>query len=356
MAFGNPSSFHREGQEQRRILDEAREQVACALNARERDIIFTSGASEANRLFVDSLRETFNDCGRVIRLAVSPYEHPSLLKPLLKMAEEKWCEVFIFPLDQKGALNLDAAVINASDVVIVAMAHNETGILPDIEFIAHHLRPDALFMSDVAQSLSRQAPPHQRIDIMSASAQKIGGYAGAGALMIRGQGRSLKPPWVGGGQEKGYRPGTEPLLLIAGFGEAASQIDDLREQYQRSKEIRDAFEATLKQHFDVAIIGEDLARLPNTSAVTFIGQNPDALRIQCDLAGLSVGFGSACSGLAPEGSFALNRMGLSIDEQKCTVRFSFAHDCSLLDLMETVERLKVIKNTSFKKENFPKGL
>lgn len=338
--FGNPSSFHREGQEQRRILDDAREYVANALQAGEREIIFTSGASEANRLFIDALKETYRAFGRVIKISVSPYEHPSLLKPLLKMADEKWCEVSVFSLDEAGALVLDKDIIASSDIVMLTTAHNETGILSDIEYVANQLRPDAVLMSDVAQSLARISHPHARIDVLTASAQKIGAYAGAGALVLRRAARGLKPPWIGGGQEKGFRPGTEPLLLIAGFGEAARHINELRDHYKKIATLRDAFEVELKQCFKVRIIGERLPRLPNTSAVTFLEKNPDALRIQCDLAGLSVGFGSACSGLAPEGSFALNRMGLSIDEQKCTVRFSFSHEFSMGEMIETIERLK----------------
>lgn len=340
--MGNPSSFHEEGQRLRAVLDEAREQVARALGAKEREIIFTSGASEANRLFVDALGLKFSKFSRAVKILMSPFEHPSLLKPMFKLAEEDWCELDIIPVDAWGKLLINQSELAAYDVVICCQAHNETGLLPDLALIAEHIAPECLLMSDVSQSLARLEMPLLRVDVMTSSAQKVGGFAGAGALVLRGHGRGLLPPWVGGGQERGFRPGTEPTLLIAAFGAAAQQVPSLRGAHRELQTVRDFFESQVKALFAVRVVGENLPRLPNTSAIIFLNQDPDALRIACDLVGLSVGFGSACSGLAPTRSFSLVKMGLTLEEEKCCVRFSFPPDFKPARIDAVLEKLQSV--------------
>ncbi|HXW60384.1 MAG TPA: aminotransferase class V-fold PLP-dependent enzyme, partial [Myxococcota bacterium] len=145
--------------------------------------------------------------------------------------------------------------------------------------------------------------------------------------------------WPGGSQEGGFRPGTEATLLILAMGAAASLAEKMRASYAQVAAVRDHFEKTINAACDARIIGQNLHRLPNTSAITFNISDPDALRIACDMAGLSVGFGSACSGLAPEGSFALSSMGLSLAAQKSTVRFSFTADATQNQADEAARRM-----------------
>jgi cysteine desulfurase len=334
---GNPSSFHEQGRALRAIIDDARDFVAKSLNARPRELIFTSGASEANRLFVDALILKAQREQKTLKVAITPFEHPSLLKPILAAADEAFFEVAIFELNSSGQLifNEDLALC---DVLICCQAHNESGVMPNIDDLLKHISSKTLVMSDVSQGLARLEPLSSRVDVMTCSAQKMGGYAGSGALVMRGQAANLPAPWPGGGQERGFRPGTESALLIAAFGEAARVIDETRRLNQELAPLRNHFEHLLNS-LACRIIGNELPRLPNTSAVSFQGQNPDALRIACDLAGLSVGFGAACSGLAPEGSFALKRMGLNLEEEKTTVRFSLAPGTTFEDIEETYRRL-----------------
>src|SRR6266536_237592 len=156
--YGNPSSFHSHGREMRTFLDEARLNIALALGVDQKEVIFTSGASEANRLFVDSLK--LWSLGKKIKVVMSPLEHPSLLKPMLALKDNFYLDI----------LNL-----------------GNNGKIKDI--------------SQVLEA-----------DIMSISAQKMGGFARAGALILRNQASFLPAPWVGGSQEKGFRPGTEGAL------------------------------------------------------------------------------------------------------------------------------------------------
>ena len=336
---GNPSSFHKDGRIMRAIIDEARELVARGLNAKAKQVIFTSGASEANRLFVDALIEQGRLLAKKPSVLTSFFEHPSLLKPLMQAHSLGQIALEVMEADTAGALAVSEEKLASADVLVVCQAHNETGIIPDIHDLLLHVRPDAIFMSDVSQAYARLAPLSERVDVMTFSAQKMGGYPGVGGMVLRGNGKNLPAPWPGGGQERGFRPGTESALLIAAFGAAAAVVQKQRELQKNLAELRDYFETSLEKQFPLRIIGKPWPRLPNTSAICFFDQDPDALRIGCDMAGLSVGFGAACSGLAPEGSFALKRLGLTLHEEKSTIRFSFPSTITRAHIDDTLHRL-----------------
>jgi len=347
--FGNPSSFHADGRATRAILDEARDHLANAFGTNDKSIIFTSGASEANRLFVDLLL-SYASSERKIKVLISPFEHPSLMKYLLTNAEKnKGLEVCFLSIDEAGIF-LDPKKAADADVIICTSAHSETGIIPGLLDLIDQVRDNCLIMSDVTQSISRTLEkPHQRIDVLSCSSQKMGGYSGAGALVLRGNALKIfnKSPWVGGGQERGFRPGTENFLAIAAFGAAASVIERSRALNEDLKIIRDHLEALALKVFPKAeIVGLMAPRLKNTSAICFKGADGEALRIGCDLSGLSVGFGYACSGLAPEESFALKSLGIFGEDQKKTVRFSLSHINTFDDIEEATKRVASILRSS----------
>ena len=270
---------------------------------------------------------------------ISLFEHPSLAKPAFLAAQRGAINLEIIDANDRGNLALDVEKVQSADVVIVCQAHNETGIVPDFTEILSHVKPEALVMSDVAQGLSRLNPLPLRVDVMTFSAQKVGGFPGVGALIMRGNGKKLPPPWSGGGQERGFRPGTESVPLIAAFGAAASLVSAERVRNAALAPLRDYFEEILLQNMHLKIIGKETFRLPNTSALCFFKEDPDALRIACDMAGLSVGFGAACSGLAPEGSFALKRLMLSLAEEKSTVRFSLPNTITKNDIDLVIQRM-----------------
>lgn len=337
--IGNPSSSHDHGRLLRALIDDARQHVAKALGAHEKQVIFTSGASESNRLLVDALIKKATAALKPLNVLMSPFEHPSLLKPVMQASDFGHFSLKIMTLDDNGGLNPSPDDISRCDVLICCQAHNETGILPDMEALIAHAGPSTLVMSDISQGFSRLAPLSDRVDVMTFSAQKLGGFAGVGGAVFRGLAKDLPPPWVGGGQERGLRPGTESALLILALGEAARLVEESRKAHAKMKALRTYFEEQLAAKANIRVVGQGLPRLPNTSAICFLDENPDALRIACDMAGLSVGFGAACSGLAPEGSFALKRLGLGLAEEKATVRFSFAPDVTREDIDETIERL-----------------
>ncbi len=334
---GNPSSFHEQGRRLRALIDDARDFIAASLQAKAREVVFTSGASEANRMIVDVMALEARRVNRVLKVKMSPFEHPSLLKPVIALADQGLLNLDIFEVSPDG--DLDWGDINKADLVICCQAHNETGIVPDLSALSSQLSEHTILISDISQGWSRLPVVSARVDVMSFSAQKMGGLAGCGGLVMRSRAAGWLPPWLGGGQERGFRPGTESWLLIAAMGEAARFIDEQRQKNAQLAPIRDYFERELLARVKLKIIGNLRPRLPNTSALCFANQDPDALRIACDMAGLSVGFGAACSGAAPDGSFALKRLGLSLSEEKSTIRFSLPTDTSYDDLDETCRRL-----------------
>lgn len=341
---GNPSSPHTLGRQSRRVLDAARSAMAHATNAREKEIFFTSGASEGNRWLVDAVIAHADKLSRKPRVWTSPFEHPSLAKPLYFAAQRAQIDLFMAPVSAQGEIYVDPDIIKHVDACFMTSAHNETGIvtpLPTLLELREKYAPHAFVCTDAAQSLARFTdPPDERCDAVVISAQKMGGFAGAGAVVLRNKARVLSPPWSGGGQESNMRPGTESLILIAAMGAAARIIADTRRQIAALATLRDALETKLCAAWPWArILGVGQRRLPNTSALVLDGVDGEALRMAIDVAQICVGFGSACSALAPEPSPALIAMGLNAKQSRSTVRFSLdvTADQTLID--EAIERL-----------------
>lgn len=317
----NPSSPHAGGRRARRRLDQARDDVATAMAAATKEIFFVAGATEGNRFVVDLLVEHGLKIGRPLVVVTSPLEHPSLHKPLARAHARGQLVVRHLPIVD-GAVVVDH-VDGDADAVIVTAAHNETGLLVDVDTLCAALPAHAILHVDAAQSLGRTGAPPARADIVVASAHKLGGVAGAGALVLRGRARALSLPWAGGGQEQGVRPGTEATAVIAAFGAACAVVDDTRAQHALLAAARDAIEAAAVEAGAVVVAGRH-ARLPNTSALLIPGVDGDALRLLLDQAGVAVGFGAACSALAPEPSPGLMALGLSAEDTRRVVRVSLA--------------------------------
>ncbi len=324
MAFqANPSSPHRAGRNARQVLDEARDHVAAALGAGPKDVFFTSGASEGNRWLADAIADYRTRLSRPAIVWTSPLEHPSLAKPLHQAAAEKAIDLHVIPIGPDGTL--DFSKVEAADVVAVTLAHNETGLVPQTEAFLDALPEDVIVIGDASQSLGRLGPVPRRVDAAVCSAHKMGGLTGAGAVFWRGNARRLRPPWSGGGQEGGVRPGTEALVALAAFGAAAAVIERTREQHAALQPVRNRLEdALVTTGGFVRVPNGEGPRLPNTTALCVDGADGEALRMLLDRAGICVGFGAACSALAPEPSPALLALGLSAAQARATIRLSLA--------------------------------
>lgn len=317
----NPSSPHGPGRTARRLLDRARDDVAAALGGASKEVFFVSGATEGNRFVVDLLIEHASKIGRPLVVVASPLEHPSLHKPLTRAHARGELVVRSLPI-RDSAVVVDAIDADA-DAVIVTAAHNETGLLIDLDTLAKALPSTCILAVDASQALGRLGPPPARADIVVASAHKLGGVAGAGALLLRGRARALSLPWSGGGQEQGVRPGTEATAVIAAFGAACRLIDRTRAEHRALRAHRDVIEAAAVAAGAVVVCRQQ-PRLDNTSALLVPGVDGDALRLMLDQARVAVGFGAACSALAPEPSPGLMALGLSAEDTRRVVRVSLA--------------------------------
>jgi cysteine desulfurase len=322
---GNPSSPHALGRKARALLDDARDAIAAMLGAQAKEVVLTSGASEGNRFVVDALAATLPKDAIVL---TSDLEHPSLARPLARAP----FHVVRMPL---GGLP-DGSPPRA---VCVTAAHNETGILTDLERLCAWVPDDAIVCVDAAQTAGRLPPLPQRVDVIVCSAHKLGGLAGSGALVLRGRARAFSAPWAGGGQEGGLRPGTEALVLHAAFGAAAREIEATRARSAALAPKRDRLERALVQAWGAVVIGAGRARLPQTTALMVPDVPGEPLRIAIDLKGVCVGFGSACSALAPEPSPALMSLGLTAEQARATVRLSLPLDVTDADVDEAIARL-----------------
>ena len=337
---GNPSSPHRLGRELRAVLDQARNAVAQAMGGCDRDVFFTSGASEGNRWLVDAVVRLGRNRGKPLLVVTTPLEHASLSKPLQAACARGDIRLHVLAVDQQAALDLTDAQLAYADVVFAIAAHNETGRVTDWANLAGCCGDDAVLITDAAQALARLPPVPKRVDAIVVSAHKAGAIAGCGAVLLRGNAKRLPAPWQGGAQEAGLRPGTEAVALIAAFGAAAAQVGVLRSQAAEQAGLRDQLERRLLAAWPHArVVAPKGPRLPNTTCLVLNGVDGEALRIAVDQVGVCVGFGSACSSLAPEPSGALLALGLSPLQARATMRLSLSHITTAEQVDKAITRL-----------------
>ena len=333
----NPSSPHARGRAARRVLDVAREQIAAATSSSSsKDVFLTSGATESNRLVVDMIvahaRRT-----RPLVVATSPLEHPSLARPLAAAAAAG--DVVLQTLTVvDDDVDVDAA-LDGVDVVVCTAAHNETGLLPRLDALCARVADHVVVVVDASQSLARVGPPPARADVVVASAHKVGGVAGAGALVLHRRARAWPLPWSGGGQENGLRPGTEATALHAAFGAACAVVDDTRRAHAALAPLRDRLGDAVAHAAGGRVLAGARPRLPNTAAILLPGVDADALRMLLDGAGVDVGFGAACSALSPEPSPGLRALGLVDDDTRRVVRLSLATTTTEADVDDAIARI-----------------
>jgi cysteine desulfurase len=311
---GNPSSVHGFGRAARRIVEDARDQVARSIGALPPEIIFTSGATEANNLAITTVGR-----GRVL---ISAIEHDSV-RAAMPAAE-------VIPALPSGVVDLEAlermlAEGDPCTLVSIMLANNETGVVQPVDRaaeLAH--RQGALLHCDAVQAVGRvevdiNALP---VDLLSLSSHKLGGPPGAGALYVRA-GVDLQPMLKGGGQERGRRAGTENLAGIAGFGVAAEIAHRERGEAERMRAMRAALEAGIRAaRSDALIFGAGAARLPNTCCVALGGIPAETQVIALDLAGIAVSAGAACSSGKLRPSSVLRAMGVPADLSASAIRVS----------------------------------
>lgn len=347
---GNASSRHEYGRAARAAIDEARAQVARAVGAHATEVVFTSGGTEANNLFVrGAAAET-----KPGMVAVSAVEHPSVREPARALLRQGWRlrELAVDAAGRVAMADFSAAIAERPAIVSVMLANNETGVLQDVGALAELTRPArAWFHTDAVQALGKmpldfRALNGQGVHALTVSAHKIGGPKGAGAL-ITDKRLELASQIAGGGQEHGLRSGTENVPAIVGFGAACQLVVEQESAVAvRQMELRSELERGLAEQ-GATIFGRDAGRLPNTIFFALPGIDGETLVGKLDRAGFAVASGSACSSVKPEPSHVLMAMGVAPELARGAVRISLGRETTeqeardfLLALAETAFQLR----------------
>ncbi|MET0795204.1 MAG: cysteine desulfurase family protein [Polyangiaceae bacterium] len=313
-AWGNPASIHRVGRTARVRVEDARERLAelCAVQAR--DVLFTSGGTEANNLALSG----------AVGLALSRLEHPSVTR-VGERLEARGVPVVWVEVPPGGRLDPDAyrtalERLPRGSVAALMAANHETGVLQPLEevaLIAHGL--GATLHVDAVQALGKLPPETWRFaDSLSVAAHKIRGPKGIGALAFRGA-KAPQPVLVGGSQERGLRPGTVDPIAAAGFLAALEQATQGPARYAKLQSLRDDFEGAFSATAELN--GQPGPRLPHVSNLSFPGTSGDELVAALDLLGVCISSGSACSAGTTEASPIITAM-LGRERAKSAVRVS----------------------------------
>jgi len=330
---GNASSVHAEGRAARGMIEAARGEVAQLVGAEAKNVTFTSGATEANMLALTSAIETAGEKRKRDKLLISAIEHPSVLCG----GRFETSAVEQIAVDRDGIVDLEALriALAASErpLVSVMLANNETGVVQPIRAVADLVHAaGGLLHVDAVQAPGRIDCTQETLgaDLMTLSSHKIGGPQGAGALIRRGDLYITDALIKGGGQERGFRSGTENVAAIAGFGAAAAaaahQVDPAHMARLRAR-----LEIGLREVApDTAIFGEGALRLPNTTLFAAPGIKAETALIAFDLEGVAVSSGSACSSGKVQSSHVLAAMGVSPALARGAIRLSIGWNTTML--------------------------
>jgi len=340
--YGNASSRHEYGRAARRAIDEARQRVAYAAGAHPTEVVFTSGGSEANNLFIKGAAAGLAP-GIV---AISAIEHPCVREPAKQLQRAGWTlrEIAVDANCRIASADFQAALDQKPALFSVMLANNETGAVQDLGALAAQAKPSrAWFHADAVQAFGKlpldfRALNSAGVHALTLSAHKLGGPKGAGALVVDKR-VELQPLIAGGGHERGLRSGTENVAAIVGFGLAAElAVTRLDEHGRRLAALRSELEAGLAAQ-GATIFASAAERLPNTSYFAFADLDGETLVGKLDRAGFAVAAGAACSSANPEPSHVLLAMGIEARLARGAVRGSFGTDNTLAQVRDFLAAL-----------------
>lgn len=339
-AFANPSSSHGAGRSARRALEDAREQIAPWIGAFPDEVIFTSGATEANNLALFGLAGE-----KPMHLLASPIEHPCVIEPLAQLSSRGF-DLEWLPVDADGRVttNQVASLIRpATRLVSVMLVNHETGAIQPIEELRARCR-GLRFHCDAAQAAGKMPLDFHTlgVDALTLSGHKFGAPKGIGALVLR-RDLVLKPLFFGGHQQQGRRPGTEPVALAVGMAMALEMVmRKLNENREQMAQWRNRFLQRLQSEATPVVVngpGEESLRVPHVLNVSFPGCRSDVLLMKLDLAGVACSTGSACSSGSLLPSPVLKAMGVSESVLRSAMRFSFGPGLEQEPLDEAANRI-----------------
>ena len=348
-SFGNPSSIHAYGREARKQLNEARHKLAKTISAKDNEIIFTSGGTEADNMAILGVAHAYKHKGK--HLITTVIEHHAVLHTFESLEKEGF-EVTYLQVDDEGKISLEelkAALREDTILVSVMFGNNEVGTIQDVQAIGDLLKDhQAFFHTDAVQAYGIVLIDVNdlKIDLLSVSSHKINGPKGVGFLFCR-EGISLVPVLYGGEQERKRRAGTENLPAILGFTKAAviaqDNMDEKQVLYKQFKQRLQSIFA--EEQIDFSVNGSIEHSLPHVLNVSFPGTNVEAMLVNMDLAGIAVSSGSACTAGSIDPSHVLVAMfGKNSDRTTNAIRFSFGLNNTMLQIEQAAhETVKIVK-------------
>jgi cysteine desulfurase len=340
--YGNPASAHHFGRKARQVLEDARERVAALLDADPDELIFASGATEANNLAI------FGHAGEPPgHVLVSPIEHPSVLEPVRRLGESGF-DIEQLPVDRVGVVGveeLQKRLRPDTRFVAIQLANHETGVAQSIGELARLTSP-IRFHCDATQAVGKRSVRFHELGVTSLafSAHKFHGPKGVGALLLR-RGCRLRPLFAGGHQQQGRRPGSESIMLAVGLVRALElAVKEIETRNARVLALRRRFLEGLRTQAAPALLngpeeGMPGFALPHTVNVSFPGCRADALLMNLDLAGVACSTGSACSSGSLLPSPVLQAMGLPPENLGSAMRFSLSALLGEDEIDEAVRRI-----------------
>jgi cysteine desulfurase len=354
---GNASSVHAEGRAARAEIEAARVSVARLVGSKAKNVVFTSGGTEAANLV---LTPSFRRLGQSspVRLLMGATEHPCVLNGH-RFSTERAASI---PVKEDGVLDLAWLKAHLEEVgedrvlVSVQLANNETGVVQPIAEIARLVHEHGgLVHTDAVQAAGRipMDLASLGVDALTLSAHKLGGPKGAGALVLASDQYEIGERLIrGGGQEKNYRAGTENVAAIAGFGAAAElALEGLEQEAARLQKLRDEAEAHVRRTApDALIVGAGAERLPNTLAFAIPGLKAETALIAFDLAGIALSSGSACSSGKVKRSHVLDAMGVEPALAEGVLRVSLGWTTTKEDVFRFAEACERVLGTLYKRK------
>ena len=339
--FWNSASSHAGGRRAAGAVDNSREEIAALVGASPREMIFTSGATEANNLaIIGGFRAADSKRRRVV---IGATEHRAVLDPA-EWLGARGADVVMAPVDRCGLIDLDVLrewLDESVALVSIMLANNETGIIAsvtELAEVAHEF--GALFHTDATQAVGKIPADFRsmNVDMASISAHKLYGPKGVGALFLS-HGTEIDPLLLGGGHERGIRSGTLNVPGIVGFGSAASLAANapLSEAGRQAELIAILFDRLVQSLDGVELIGASTRRLPNTASIRFHGATGDA--VMANAPDIMISSGSACSSMIPEPSHVLLAMGLDALAAEECLRFSVGRPTQPSDVEQAATQI-----------------
>jgi cysteine desulfurase len=340
--YGNPSSLYRAGRVVRSAIEIAREQVAALVGVQATQVIFTSGGTEANNLAIKG----FSESSATGNIAVSAIEHPSILDTAKVLKTKGWT-VDQIQVNERGLIDwssLETISNKPLKLVSVMLANNETGAIQAVAELAERLKQKTIIHADAVQAVGKMAVDFAslNIDLMTLSSHKIYGPKGAGALILD-KAITLEPLVTGGGQESGYRAGTENVAAIIGFGKAAEiTLSELDTRIEHLAKLQKQLELGLNEIAGITIFSQQAERLVNTTQFSIPNTDGEMLLMQLDKKGFAISSGSACASGGGQPSHVLIAMGVDQPVAKSAIRVSLGQGNTEQDINQFVSVLKTV--------------